>query len=212
MRLTQNINLTSKGFTFVDKHQKKLSSGEFFSKTTSRIANWILEFQLYVLNMVSDALPFWSIRKIFFQGSGLKIGKSTIHMGSRFYEPKGISIGDDTIIGNRVVLDGRAPLHIGNHVDFASEVMVYNSEHDLSSSDFHATNEPVTIEDYVFVGPRAIILPGVTLGKGSVVAAGAVVTKSVPEFTIVAGVPARVIGERQNKNPDYQLGRARLFQ
>ncbi|MFI5205556.1 MAG: DapH/DapD/GlmU-related protein, partial [Candidatus Paceibacterales bacterium] len=65
---------------------------------------------------------------------------------------------------------------------------------------------------YVFIGPRAIILPGVKIGKGAVVAAGAVVTTSVKDFEIVGGVPAKVIGERKNKNPRYKLGRARLFQ
>ena len=66
--------------------------------------------------------------------------------------------------------------------------------------------------DYVFIGPRVIILPGVKIGKGAVVAAGAVVTKDVSEFTIVGGVPAKEIGERKNKKPNYKLGRARLFQ
>lgn len=64
----------------------------------------------------------------------------------------------------------------------------------------------------MFIGPRAIILPGVKIGKGAVVAAGAVVTKDVEKFTIVGGVPAKVVGERKNKNPSYKLGRARLFQ
>ena len=101
---------------------------------------------------------------------------------------------------------------IGNHVDIASSVMIYNSEHDLEKADFSARTEPVKIEDYVFIGPRAIILPGVKIGKGAVVAAGAVVTEDVPDFAIVGGVPAKVIGERKNKNPNYRLGRARLFQ
>ncbi|KKQ96441.1 MAG: Acetyltransferase, partial [Candidatus Woesebacteria bacterium GW2011_GWA1_39_12] len=70
----------------------------------------------------------------------------------------------------------------------------------------------VEIKDYVFIGPRAIILPGVSIGRGAVVAAGAVVTKNVPDFAIVGGVPAKVIGERKNKNLNYRLGRARLFQ
>ena len=55
-------------------------------------------------------------------------------------------------------------------------------------------------------------MPGVKIGKGAIVAAGAVVTKDVNPFEIVAGVPAKLIGERKNKDPHYKLGRARLFQ
>jgi len=71
--------------------------------------------------------------------------------------------------------------------------------------------EDVFIGDYVFVGPRAIILPGVRVGKGAVIGAGAVVTRDIGEFKIVGGVPAVVIGERKNKNPNYKLGRAAWF-
>jgi len=67
------------------------------------------------------------------------------------------------------------------------------------------------IEDYVFIGPRTIILPGVKIGKGAVIAAGAVVTKDVPPFAICGGVPAKIIGERRLKTLKYKLGRARWF-
>ena len=90
--------------------------------------------------------------------------------------------------------------------------MIYNSEHDLEKGDFSVRIEPVEIGDYAFVGPRAIILPGVKVGRGAVITAGAVVTKDISDFAIVGGVPAKVIGERKNKNPNYFLGRARLFQ
>mgnify|MGYP001601932407 FL=1 len=137
---------------------------------------------------------------------------STFHMWANFFNPKNIEIGEDTIIGDHAFLDGRDKLTIGNHTDIASSVMIYNSEHDLSKEDFSAIIAPVEIGDYVFIGPRVTIMPGVKIGNGAVVAGGAVVTKDVEAFTIVGGVPAKLIGERKNKNPNYRLGRARLFQ
>jgi len=150
---------------------------------------------------------------MFYRLAGMKIGKgSVVHMWANFFEPDGIKIGEDSVIGDHAFLDGRALLTIGSHTDVASSVMIYNSEHDLEKDDFSARTEPVDIGDYVFIGPRAIILPGVKIGKGAVIAAGAVVTKDVPDFTIVGGVPAKEIGERKNKDLHYKLGRARLFQ
>ncbi|MGH7245455.1 MAG: acyltransferase, partial [Candidatus Levyibacteriota bacterium] len=113
--------------------------------------------------------------------------------------------------GEKAVLDVRAPLRIGNHVDIASEVMIYNSQHDVSDPFFSAIEKEVVIDDYVFIGPRAIILPGVHIKKGAVVAAGAVVTKDVEENSIVGGVPAKEISKRMLKDYSYKLGRARWF-
>lgn len=177
----------------------------------NRIKNVALETRVFFLHLAGN-IPLHFVRWIVFRAGGIKIARrSTIHTGVRFYDPRNIVIGEDTVIGEGAVLDGRDKLTIGNHVDIASEVMIYNSEHDLSSEDFAAHNGTVRIEDYVFIGPRAIILPGVTIGKGGVVGAGAVVTRDVPPHAIVAGVPAKIIGERKNKNLHYRLGRPRLF-
>lgn len=157
-------------------------------------------------------IPSHHVRRFFYRFYGMTIGTgSTFHMGAVFYNVSNITIGKDTIIGENVVLDGRDKLTIGDHVDIASEVMIYNAEHDIQSSDFKAVTSPVHIDDYVFIGPRAIILPGVTIGRGAVIAAGAVVTKNVGEYEIVGGVPAKVIGERTNKILNYRLGRAAWF-
>jgi len=195
-----------------DKNGRQLSIGEIKSKAVNRIANILLDFELMLLRWVSH-VPSHLFRKCIYRLAGMKIGKgSTIHMWANFFNPSGITIGKDTIVGDHAFLDGRAPLTIGDHVDIASSVMIYNSEHDLESDEFGAKQEAVEIENYVFIGPRAIILPGVRVKKGAVIAAGAVVVKDVPEFTIVGGVPAQEIGERKNKDPHYILGRARLFQ
>lgn len=137
---------------------------------------------------------------------------TTIHIGANFFKPSNITIGKDTIVGDHCFLDGRAPLTIGDHVDIASQVLIYNDEHDINSPTFGNSFGKVEIGDYVFIGPRAIILPGVKIGKGAVVAAGAVVTKDIPDLEIWGGVPAKKISDRKINNPNYKLGRAMLFQ
>ncbi len=194
-----------------DKQGKALSVIEIFEKVINRIKNIWLEIIVYKLHL-TGCIPSHTYRKFIYRLAGIKIGRgSTIHMKARFYDPRNISIGEDSIIGEEVVLDGRDKLLIGSHVDIATEVMIYNSEHDINDENFLAKNSPVKIEDYVFIGPRVVILAGVTIGRGAVVGAGAVVTKDVPPYAIVGGVPAKIIGERQNKDLHYKLGRARWF-
>lgn len=181
-------------------------------KIFNRFYNYWLDFQVASLWLLGY-VPSHVFRQTLFRLNGVKLGrKSTIHLGARFYQPKNICIGDDTIIGDHATLDGRDKLIIGNHVDIASEVMIFNSQHDIHSENFAPIEKPVMIDDYCFIGPRAIILPGVKLGWGAIVGAGAVVTKDVPDLTIVAGVPAVPIGHRQVKKLAYRIGRARLFQ
>ncbi len=196
-----------------DRMGKELSNTEIMGKAANRI-KWIwLDLVLFKLNIISALIPFHSIRNFFYRICGVKIGKNSyIHMGARFYFPAGVKIGSGSIIGDHSFLDGRAPLIIGNNVDIASQVLIYNSQHDIHSEGFTPTSGAVEINDYAFIGPRAIILPGVKIGRGAVVAAGAVVTSDVKEFEIVGGVPAKPIGERKNQDPHYKLGRARLFQ
>ena len=190
---------------------QKLSSKNFLSKATNRIKTILLEFWLLILRTIGF-VPIHTIRKIFYIFSGVKMPfSSTIHMGANFFNPSGITIGQDTIVGNNCFLDGRAPLTIGNHVGIATDVMIYNDEHDINSPDYGNSFGPVSIGDYVFIGPRAIILPNVTIGKGAVIAAGAVVTKDIPEYEIWGGVPAKKINDRP-QNLHYRLGRAMLFQ
>lgn len=181
-------------------------------KIINRLYNYLADFGLLCLYILVD-IPSHHIRRFFMRLAGATIGSGTsIHTGCRFFSLKNINVGTDTIIGDHAFLDGRELLKIGSHVDIAAQVLIYNSEHDLASETFKARNESVEIGDYVFIGPRAIILPGVKIGTGAVVAAGAVVTKDVNDFEIVGGVPAKVIGERKNKDLHYKLGRARLFQ
>jgi len=182
-----------------------------FERVLRRITILIRELENMIMYWAGH-VPSHHFRRLIYKLGGVSIGRgSAIHTGARFYNAKNIKIGQDSIIGEGAVLDGRDSLVIGNHVDIASEVMIYNSKHDINDPNFSAVNYPVEIGDYVFIGPRAIILPGIKIGKGAIVGAGAVVTKDVEDFKIVGGVPAKEIGERQNKNPNYRLGRAAWF-
>ncbi len=196
---------------FHDRSGNRLTGKVLFMKVNNRIYNILLELAIFFLHIIGS-LPSHHIRRFFYRLSGMRIGRgSSIHTGARFYDVGNISIGQDSVVGEGVVLDGRDKLTIGNHVAIASEVMIYNAEHDVTSPDFRPLTAPVTIEDYVFIGPRAIILPGVTIKRGAVVAAGAVVTKDVSEKQIVGGVPAGVIAQRKVEEFTYKIGRARWF-
>jgi len=105
-----------------------------------------------------------------------------------------LSIGDDTYVNNGAVLSARQSVTVGRRCQIATGVM-------LMDDDFHAVGDldapgkaaPIVVEDDVWLATRAVVLKGVTVGRGAVVAAGAVVTKDVPPYTLVAGVPARPI-------------------
>lgn len=197
-----------------------MSKRSLAERIQGRLAAIYLEAVTGYLWWFVGKIPSHHFRRFFYRLFGMKIGPgSTLHMMGRIYDPRHIVIGEDTIVGEKFSLDGRKQLpnsngglEIGNHVDIASEVMVWTSQHDVHSDDFHAIEEKVTIGDYVFIGPRSIILPGVTIAKGAIIGAGSVVTKDVGENEIVGGVPAKVIGQRKAKNFNYKLGRARLFQ
>ncbi len=86
----------------------------------------------------------------------------------------------------------------------AYEAIIWTLNHDYNDINFCGKGAPVEIGEYVWICSRSIILPGIKIGKGAVVASGAIVTKDVPDYAIVGGVPAKVIGHREEN--DYQYG------
>jgi maltose O-acetyltransferase len=99
---------------------------------------------------------------------------------------------------------------IGDNVSISEGVMLLTLEHDLESSSFDNQGAPIEINDFVFVGARAIILPGVNVGQGSAIGAGSVVTRDIEPYTIAAGTPARPIGHRR-QDLHYRLDYRKLL-
>lgn len=153
------------------------------------------------------AIPSQHVRRWLLTGIfGLRLGPSSfIYRRCRFRAPWRIRIGAGTVIGGGVELDGRGGLEIGDNVNISSEVMLWTAQHDHRDPHFAGVLAKVTLEDYVWLGPRVIVLPGVTVARGCVVGAGAVVTKDTEPYGIYAGVPCRRIGER-TRNLVYTVG------
>lgn len=135
----------------------------------------------------------------------MKIGKKfVIHSGTKIYKGKGISIGDGTIIGENVTLDGRGGLQIGKNVNFSSNAQVYTAQHDVNDPLFKGVTKEVIIENRSWISNSVIVLPGVHIKEGSVIAAGSVVTKDTEIFGVYAGIPAQKIKQR-NKGIIYEF-------
>lgn len=127
-------------------------------------------------------------------------------------KPSNVFVENNCVINKNVLLDGRGGnLVIGHNVDIAQEVQIWTLAHDKNDDRHSRLAKNVTIGHHAWICTRSIVLPGVTIGEGAVVASGAVVTKDVPAKSIVAGVPARVIGKRENELT-YKLNYAPWFQ
>lgn len=134
---------------------------------------------------------------------GLHIGRGTTVWGRIVVggaaDPAGrLSFGDQCMVNGGCTFDVAAPITVGRNVAFGQEVLVVTGGHEIGPPGRRAAAlvaRPVTIGEGAWLGARAIVLPGVTVGAGAVVAAGAVVTRDVLPNTMVAGVPARQIGD-----------------
>jgi acetyltransferase-like isoleucine patch superfamily enzyme len=167
---------------------------------------------LYLCNHIVAEIPSHTLRLSFYRHvMGFEIGKrSFIFMGASFDCGGGFHLGNHSVINERCRLDNRGTLRIGNNVSVSSEVCILTADHDPQSESFAGRNRVVEIEDYVFIGTRALILPGCRIGRGAIVAAGSIVTRNVEPSAIVAGNPAKTIGQRP-QNLSYELNYARLF-
>lgn len=162
-------------------------------------------FLPFIMSLYSRRIRHFYLRK-----KMGKLGKeSFISRNVRFRNIRNISIGEGCVINPHVLLDGRGGrLIIGDNVDIAQETNIWTLEHDPQSH--KSIGADVAIHDYCWIGSRVTILPGVNIGKSSICAAGAIVTKNVPDNVIVGGVPAKIIGKR-NRAINYKLQFSTIF-
>lgn len=140
---------------------------------------------------------------------GIKIDPTAqLYRWREIRDGRNISIGRGSIVGSGVILDGRKGIVIGDSVNISSEVALWTLQHDIDSPTFATSGGPIVVGDRAWLSFRCTILPGVTIGEGAVVAAGAIVSKDVPPYTVVAGIPA-VPRRQRSRDVNYTWSHAR---
>lgn len=153
--------------------------------------------------------PSCSFRKFYYRSLGASIAKNVVfHIGTEIRKPWKLEIGRGSIIGDNAILNARAGLKIGSNVNFSSNVTIHTGQHNHRSPNFDCEfpdrDMSVIIGDRAWLGCNVIVMPGAKIGEGAVVCAGAVVTKDVNPFEVVAGIPAKKVGERP-RNLTYEF-------
>jgi acetyltransferase-like isoleucine patch superfamily enzyme len=175
----------------------------------------------YLTNHIIAHVPSYKLRHLWYRkvlgiqlepGAGVHLGCYVWFYGPNDVRRSQVRIGRNSHINRDCVLDVRGGLTIGENVSVSADVSIVTIAK-LATSRGPAERKAVSIEDNVWIGTRAIIMPGVTLGRGAVVGAGAVVINDVPPLAIVFGSPARTVGKRPAEEADYVLeGRFPLFE
>lgn len=166
----------------------------------------------YMLYQVSY-FPSHHLRRFVYKCLGLKMGRNNVfHYGTEIRSITNIQMGNGCIIGDKALLDGRSGLLLGNNVNLSSNVSIYTLQHDHRDPNFGGIGGKIVIGDRAWLGSNIVVLPGVTIGEGAVCCAGCVVTKDVPPYTVVAGIPAKKVNERpQNLSYEFDGTACRLL-
>ncbi|MDU7028122.1 acyltransferase [Robinsoniella peoriensis] len=149
-------------------------------------------------NVVVNKIPSRHLRKWFYYLLGAEIGKNTVLCRRvEVLLPRGLCIANNVAVGWFAELDARGGITINHDTNISSHVKLITGSHDVDDPDYTADFEPISVGHHCWIGTAAIVLQGVSIGDGAVIAAGAVVTKDIPSYEVWGGVPAKFIRKRE---------------
>lgn len=160
----------------------------------------------YAYNSLLTHIPARWLRRAYL---GMYLGSlgpgTSVQLGTRFLNGRKVHLGRRNVVNFDCLLDGRVyEIRTGSDVSIGPEAAILTLGHDPQAEDFRNRGGPVVIGERVWIGYRAIVMPGVAIGDGAVIGAGTVVTRNVEPYAIMAGVPARKVGER-TRSLNYEL-------
>lgn len=167
----------------------------------------------YTTNHIISHIPSYALRRAWYRHMlGWQIGPDVFILMGQYIQMAGarssgkkVSIGKGTVINHGCLLYTTGGLVIGEHVSISAGAWLVTGSHEINDPMFTAFYKPIIVGDYAWIGMRATILAGVTIGDGAIVMAGAVVTQDVPSYAIVGGVPAREVKFRDAQEFSYPL-------
>lgn len=199
-KLYQNDQRMAKKQRLKNRVKKLLLINKFQNLRKKLYPGWEWWFtNSFLYNFPSKRFRNYQLKKM---GMTFK-GEARIYAGFHIRNPKGIVLEDGVSIGPRVLLDGRKGLTIKEGAVIGYGAIIWTLNHDYNDLHFCGKGAPVTIGKHAWICSNSIILPGITIGEGAVVASGAIVTHDVAPYTVVGGIPAKIIGEREKKEYDY---------
>ena len=208
MRIQETKNIQKESLGGVNEQNHVSSNTSFGQKIKNQIFIFFIGYERYLIHRIklfpSHVVRNWVYLNIYLVD---KHKTSVIYFGCEIRSGVNLHIGKGSIIGDNCILDARQGIYIGKNVNLSSEVHLWTEAHDVNDPYFRSmpcNHGPIHIGNRAWLGSNVTVLDNVSIGEGAVVCSGAVVTKDVEPYAIVAGIPAKKIGER-SKDLRYEF-------
>lgn len=200
MRIQETKDIQKESLGGVNEQTHLSSNTSFGQKIKNQIFIFFIGYERYLIHRIK-MFPSHAVRNSVYRNIYLvdKHKTSVIYFGCEIRSGVNLHIGKGSIIGDNCILDARQGIYIGENVNLSSEVHLWTEAHDVNDPYFRSmpcNHGPIHIGNRAWLGSNVTVLDNVSIGEGAVVCSGAVVTKDVEPYAIVAGIPAKKIGER----------------